>query len=174
MTAGPRITDVDKTTWLRFRDQVLALETELYEPARRDSPETLDRIARSPRGASVLAIDGGHVAGWCLGGPLEDFAHVGGVATDAHLGDSDTLYSADTLVAPGFQGHGLGRRLKSAQVDLARSLGYRRLTGRNRVGLAAAMWHINRSLGARTLAIVEGDYNDDLEPNRCIYYEIEL
>jgi hypothetical protein len=57
---------------------------------------------------------------------------------------------------------------------VAKTKGYRFISGRNRAVLAQRMWRLNRSLGARPLHIIEGDYQDNLTPDICIYYAIHL
>ncbi|MDP6140309.1 MAG: hypothetical protein QF734_09155 [Arenicellales bacterium] len=172
--SGMDIERLNKHNWARYRDQILAIEKNAYEAARRDEPRTLERIACNPAGVSLVATEGDQVTGFCLAGPLEDFSHVHGPNTDPTLSSRTTLYSADTCVASQWRGRGLGRQLKLAQLVQAAGAGYRIVSGRNRAGLAHAMWVLNRSLGARALHLIENDYADSLEPNLCIYYHITL
>ena len=166
--------NLDSGNWAHWHEAILDLETEAYEASRRDRPETLQKIICDPHGASLAAIDGDRLAGFCLGAPLELFAHVRGPAEDSGRGDMTVLYSADTCVSPTYRGKGVGRELKTRQLTLARSVGYQLIAGRNRAGLANAMWQLNRSLGARAVHIIEKDYGDGIEPDICIYYHIKL
>jgi predicted GNAT superfamily acetyltransferase len=165
---------LDDGNWAQWREAILELEAKAYEASRQDRPETLERIILDPRGVSLAAFDGGRLAGFCLGAPLERFAHVRGPAEDPGRGDSTVLYSADTCVSPAYRGKGVGRELKTRQLALARSAGYQLIAGRNRAGLANAMWQLNRSLGARAVHLIEKDYEDGIEPDICIYYHIKL
>jgi len=165
---------LDDGNWAQWREAILELEAKAYEASRQDRPETLERIILDPRGVSLAAFDGGRLAGFCLGAPLERFAHVRGPAEDPGRGDSTVLYSADTCVGPAYRGKGVGRELKTRQLALARSAGYQLIAGRNRAGLANAMWQLNRSLGARAVHLIEKDYEDGIEPDICIYYHIKL
>ncbi|HCX87413.1 MAG TPA: hypothetical protein DG761_05270 [Gammaproteobacteria bacterium] len=160
--------------WENWRSQILRLEAQVYEPSRQDTPETLERIICDEKGVSLAAIDGEQLAGFCLGAPLEAFAHVRGPAEDPLCGSGTVLYAADTLVDTAFRGQGIGRELKARQIDTARSAGFKQICGRNRAGLADAMWQLNVSLGARAVHIIEKDYKDGIEPDLCIYYRIPL
>ena len=150
------------------------IEGASYEPSRRDALGHLADLAAEPRGACHLATVGGEVAGFVLGAPLERFGHVAGVERDATLGQGLTLYSADLTVAPEHRGRGIARALKRAQLETARALRYRWVCGRNRVGLADAMWRLNVSLGARELYRIENAYPDGPPPRQAIYYRIAL
>lgn len=165
---------LDPGLWKRYRDQAIALEKSVYESARRDSVDRLDEIVLHARSVSVIALAGDAVAGFSLGAPLELFDDVNGVPTDPRFGRGDTLYAADTAVAPAHRRRGVARRLKQHQIETARAAGYAVIAGRVRVGLADAMWKLNRSLGARQVQYLANDYTDDLRPNDCIYYHIAL
>ena len=160
--------------WPRYRAAIETLEGAAYEPARRDSIEHLERVVLHPRGVSVLALADQAIAGFCLGAPLESFPTVSGVRSDPHFGAGDTVYSADTAVAAPFRGRGIARQIKAMQLTIAREEGYAFLAGRNRVGLADAMWKINRAFGAYQVQYLQNDYPDDIKPNACIYYHIRL
>lgn len=77
-------------------------------------------------------------------------------------------------VAARCRGLAIGRRLKGEQLTMARALGYGFCPGRNRVGLAAATWHINRAFGACGARYLRDGYDDELEPRHCIDYHIDL
>jgi ribosomal protein S18 acetylase RimI-like enzyme len=165
---------LDDKNWTLWGHQIIALESTVYEASRQDNPETLQDIICHPKSASLIAHDQSSVAGFCLGGPIELFPHVRGPSEDLTRGHFQTLYSADTCVAPIFQGRGIGRKLKLLQRTVAKTKGYRFISGRNRAVLAQRMWRLNRSLGARPIHIIEGDYQDNLTPDICIYYSIHL
>ena len=137
-------------------------------------PETLEKIVCNEKGVSLAAIDNKRLAGFCLGAPLEAFAHVRGPAEDPLRGSATVLYAADTLVDDDYRGQGIGRELKTRQINAAWSEGFRQVSGRNRAGLADTMWQLNSSLGARAVHIIEKDYQDGIEPDLCIYYRIAL
>jgi len=161
-------------SWCSYQSQIATIEETVYEPARRDELITLERIVCHAKSASVIALDGVKLVGFCIGSPLEEFSNVTGANTDANWGKQNTLYSADTAIHPDYHGRGIARQLKVRQLDRARELGFAFLSGRNREGLADAMWHINKTLGATVDQRLENDYNDDIQPNVCIYYKIDL
>ena len=165
---------LNAANWGHWRSQLLRLETQTYEPSRQDTPETLEKIICHEKGVSLAAINGVQLAGFCLGAPLEAFSHIRGPAEDSLRGSATVLYAADTLVDDEYRGQGIGRKLKAHQIDAARSEGFEQVSGRNRAGLADAMWRLNSSLGARAVHIIEKDYQDGIEPDLCIYYRIAL
>jgi len=165
---------LNTANWDHWRPQMLRLEARTYEPSRQDTPETLGKIVCNEKGVSLAAIDNKQLAGFCLGAPLEAFAHVRGPAEDPLRGSATVLYAADTLVDDDYRGQGIGRELKTRQIDAAWSEGFQQVSGRNRAGLADAMWQLNSSLGARAVHIIEKDYQDGIEPDLCIYYRIAL
>lgn len=148
---------------------VLALEAKVYEPARRDEEDTL-RKAFGPGGVAVVAeaIEGDRreLVGIALAAPADRMAHVGGVKDDPLRGE--TLYSLSITVDPDWQGHGIGRAMKIAQVEAARGvLGgdssprYRHVSGRNRIPDASAMARLNDSLGAYTVEVLDHQYEGE-------------
>lgn len=145
---------------------ILALEEEIYEPARRD-PEARLRLGFREGGVVVVAEEGDVVAGYAIGVPLERAAEIAGPDRDAALGRNDTMYTVALSVAPGRGKGGLGRRLKQALMREALALRtaegaprYRFIAGRTRVGLADAMAHINDSLGAHTMFVLAQQYGE--------------
>jgi len=92
----------------------MAIEVESYEATRRDSFAYFDTIVQMSRSASLLAIADRSVAGFCFGGPLEEFAQTGGVRSDPRWGRNDALYAADLTVAAPYRGLGVAQALKHA------------------------------------------------------------
>ena len=168
------LTRLDATLFAERAAEIERIEGASYEPSRRDALETLAELAREPEGACHLATVGDEVAGFILGAPLERFTRVPGVERDDTLGRSVTLYAADLTVTREHRRRGIARALKRAQLETARGLGYRCVSGRNRVGLADAMWRLNVSLGARELFRIDDAYPDGPPPRQAIYYRIAL
>jgi len=152
----------------------MQIEVESYEPIRRDSRTFLAEIVARPRSVCLVALANEQVMGFCFGAALESFPQVGGTQSDPSWGKENTVYAADLTVNPAFRAQGVATKLKSAQLHYARELGYVDLAGRNRVGLAQHMWHINQRLGAYQVQYLKNEYDDDLEPKDCIYYHIDL
>ena len=168
--APTRVRIADATEADVLVPRILELEAEAYEPARRDSEETLRR-AFADGGVAVVAEAevGGEwlVVGNALAAPLEHFSDVDGPNEDPHLGQHDTLYAMAQTVAEAYRGLGLGHTMKAAQIaraaELMRDRGaprYRHISGRNRVPDAAAMQRLNQRFGAYEVARYEGQYDD--------------
>jgi acetylornithine/succinyldiaminopimelate/putrescine aminotransferase/GNAT superfamily N-acetyltransferase len=153
--------------------RVLELEAEVYEPQRRETAEGLCAFLELPGFIGHLAFSAtGELAGFALGAALEGFENVDGCRADATWGSGQTLYSLEMLVSAEHRGQGIGRMLKSAQFDGARSAGFRFICGRNRVGGTHEMAPLNASLGAYTVARLGAQYG---EPDgETDYYRLSL
>ncbi|MHB2016435.1 MAG: aminotransferase class III-fold pyridoxal phosphate-dependent enzyme [Candidatus Xenobia bacterium] len=169
---GARIHVLTPQLWQQHRAGIVELENRVYEPARRDTVEWFEEILGMPRHIALVALQDGKVVGFSFAGPLDFVGRVRGPHEDPELGKGTTLYSADITVAPEMQGQGVGQRLKEAQLEQARRFGYHAVRSRNRVGKAAQMSLINRTLGAVEVHYYEDDYGDDHAP--CLYSSIPL
>jgi 4-aminobutyrate aminotransferase-like enzyme/predicted N-acetyltransferase YhbS len=161
------IREVEKDDWAG----IMALEQRAYEPARADSEEFLRAAAQA--GLGLVARDGENdeLLGFAFGAPLEYFPEVSGPDGDKYRGVGNTLYAADLTVSETARGRGVGRSLKTRQVEWARAHGYAFVTGRTKVGAADEMAGLNRSLGAYTATILKQQYEGDAQ---AIYYRIPL
>jgi 4-aminobutyrate aminotransferase-like enzyme len=167
--AGIDIHVLDKQTYPRFRERILQIQVEVYEPARQTPGEDFDRVFAAERPLAIVLEREQQIIGMALAGPLGQFQNVRGVSTDPARDDRRAAYMVDVTVTAPFRG-GLGRTLKQAIVLLALAQGYRSLHGRNRDRLARGMWTINLSLGAYVTDYLVDAY-DDSEPYRdCLYY----
>ena len=155
----------------RVLADVMLMEERVYEPARRDHPETLRLAFDDPDGIALVAElrDGDEwtLVATALGAPLERFREVGGPDRDPFQGMDNTLYSIALTVDPGFRGFGLGRKLKEALLEEARAMRrtdgmprYRHVAARNRLGKTDAMMRVNRLLGGYELYRLTGVYDD--------------
>lgn len=166
---------LDRDGWRKYANAIMSVEAASFLPSVRHTSEFLAAIVQDEKSASVVALLGDGVAGFCFGGPLESFPQKKGTRRDRNWGRHNTLYAADLAVAPDCRRQGLGLQLKEAQIRLAKELGYEFITGRNRVAVADAAWHINRALGAYQVQYLVDDYDDDgLGSRDCIYYQIDL
>ncbi|MBW2462205.1 MAG: aminotransferase class III-fold pyridoxal phosphate-dependent enzyme, partial [Deltaproteobacteria bacterium] len=163
--------------------KVLLMEERVYEPARRDKPETLAKAFEDPDGVALVAEakDGDEwvLVGSGLGAPLERFREVGGPDRDPMLGRDNSFYGIAITVDPSYRGFGVGKRLKVGMLAAAAEIKdtdgrarYRHATGRNRVAKTAAMMHVNASLGAYELFRVKGAYDDP--EAEAIYYRMPV
>lgn len=168
---------------------ILDIEYQVYEPARRTPPAEIKAALADAEGSVVIAEKGGkgdgdnvagaQLIGFAIGAPLEASHDVEGPDGDPMLGKKNTMYSVSVTVAPGYQGTGIGRRLKEMQLrdaagrtDASGQSRYAHVTGRNRVGRTANMTHLNRVFGAHVVSVLTGQYEDP--EGQAIYYRIPL
>ncbi len=174
---------VPHTEAMALLPAILDIEYQVYEPARRTPPAEIRAALEDGEGSVVIAekpAEGGpQLVGFALGAPLEHAAKVDGPTDDPMLGRGNTMYSVSVTVAPGFQGSGIGKKLKELQLRDARARvrsdgapRYQHVTGRNRVGRTAQMTHLNRVFGAHVVSILTGQYEDP--EGQAIYYRIPL
>ncbi len=152
--------------------RVLELEAQVYEPERRETAEGLRGFTGLEGFVGHLVWDSSdQLAGFSMGAALEGFPSVEGCPDDATWGQRVSLYSLEMLVCEKHRGQGIGRVLKSAQVDAARQAGFEFICGRNRVGGTAEMGPLNRSFGAYTVRRLVGQYGGEGETD---YYRLPL
>ena len=151
--------------------EVMALEQRAYEPARADSEEFLRATAAAGVGLVARDSETDELLGFMFGAPIEHYADVTGPDGDRRRGQGNTLYAADLTVSETARGRGVGRALKTAQVEWARANGYAFVVGRTRVGAAHEMAALNRSLGAYVAKIFDNQYEGDAQ---AAYYRIPL
>lgn len=176
--SGQNITEAQKDVWVKA---IMNLEASIFEPARRDSKETIEKafqeggIAITHWRSTLDDTPSSELMGYALAAPLERFENTDGPKDDAHMGKNDSVYSIALSVNPKAQGTGLGKQLKEMQLRLAMDMKagdgkprYTRLTGRNRVGLADQMGAVNELFAAKTLQVYENQYGEDASSR---YYE---
>ena len=159
---------------------VVALEASIYEPSRRDPIEKLRRAFSNPDGVVIEARSHADqsLLGFTMAVPLEAVPEVDGCQSDAHFGQSNTLYALSTTVSPTARGRGLGLVLKRALVraagDRRRADGsarYQWISGRNRVGATVAMMAINWQLGGDVVEVIGHQYEGSGE---AAYYRLPV
>ncbi len=151
--------------------EVMALEQAAYEAERADSEEFLRLTAAVGVGLVARDVENDELLGFAFAGPLEHFAEVSGPDQDPLRGTGECLYAADLTVSEAARGRGVGRSLKTAQVEWARRHGYRFICGRNKIGATDEMAGLNRSLGAYTAVVLDGQYDGR---SQAEYYRIPL
>lgn len=158
---------------------VEALQAAVYEPARQDTPNYFRGLLQAEGCVALVAEDEEGLVGLAIGAPVELWTDLDGPRQDSRRGHHDTLYSADTTIAPRGQGRGLGERLREAFISAAlaakRADGrprYAFITGRNQVGGADAMWALNQRYGAYVVATYAGQYSEPTAMAR--YYRLPL
>ncbi|MFO7565712.1 MAG: aminotransferase class III-fold pyridoxal phosphate-dependent enzyme [Enhygromyxa sp.] len=151
--------------------EVMALEQTTYEAARADSEEFLRKTAEVGVGLVARDSESDELLGFVFSGPIEHFAGVSGPDSDPLRGQGIALYAADLTVAESARGRGVGRSLKTAQIEWARRHGYRFVCGRNKIGATDEMAALNRSLGAFTAVVLDKQYDGH---SQAEYYRIPL
>ena len=171
---GMKAYQVSPLNYPHFRDRILQMQAEVYEPTRRTPPEEFDMLFASEKPLAIIVCQADKIAAMVFAGRLGLFRGLhNGIETDPFRDDPTVYYSMDLTVAEQFRG-GLGRLMKQAQVMLAIEHGLTGIHGRNRDRLAAGMWAINLSLGSYELQRLANDYDDDEQYRDCIYYRCPL
>ena len=180
---GARVVILDPREWDDYADKIVDIENATYEEGRRDSEDDLRRMVTGDGGVGVLLVRytdvGERVLGYAFGGPVEHYKS-DGPRDDPMNGRENTFYSANITVAPAARSTGLGRRLKSAQVqrvkEIRRGDGQQRymfMTGRNRLFFTREMAAINRNFGAYVVEHYRRDQYGD-RSGQALYYRIPL
>ncbi len=168
-----------------YRQQILDMQFEVYEPARQTPPEEFDAlfdkdklrfqgdpsIQRPP--LAIVVLENERIVSMAFAGPLDMFTCERGVSTDPYLEHPTTYYMLDLTVIESYRGK-LGRPMKNAITLLASQTGIHAIHGRNRDRLARGMWAINISLGSYELQHLPDDYPDNNQFRDCIYYRCPL
>ncbi len=168
------ISGLSVQNWTQFSGDILAIETAVYEPSRRDSEESLKRIVGLPRNICAVCCMGETPIGYTFGAPLEFFNDVKGTRDDPEWGKGTSLYSADIAVSPAFRQEQIGTMLKLYQIRHALSLGYEFVSSRNRITLASSMLRINQKFGAQIVTQVRNAYSDSLGHQDSLYMQLDL
>ena len=178
-----RVRSLEASEALALLPALLDMERDIYEPARRASPDEIQAAIDDVDGVSVIAEaragEGWELIGFALGTPLERVPALEGPDRDPMRGLNNSLYSVSLTVARAYQAHGVGRALKEAQLRAAAERRDARgeprflyVASRNRVGHTASMMHLNRAFGAHTVSVLTGQYEDP--EGQAIYCRIPL
>ncbi len=169
---APVVVDLTPEVWEEYRERIMALEHEIYEPERQDEESFLEAIVRDENQVCHLAMGpDGELAGFSFAAPLKNFKDVKGPDEDPEFGQGTTLYSADIGVSPRYRGIGLGVRLKRVQLAQAKKRGFHFVRSRNRLDATAAMMTINQSFGSREFGRYQGDYGGQAT---AVYWSIPV
>jgi hypothetical protein len=164
---------VDAKNYGQYREQILAMQQLVYEPARQTPAAEFDLLFESQQPLGIVLLEGDRIVAMNFAGRLALFTDERGVSTDPYLDDPTAYYSMDLTVVPDYRG-GLGRLMKCALSLLAIEKGVSAIHGRNRDRLARSMWAINLSLGSHELQHLKDDYPDEGPYRDCIYYRCPL
>lgn len=168
-----KIIEINPNNFLNYRNQIIDLEKNVYEPARQTDIEKFEHTVLHPNSLCLGVLDesnsNNQLVAIAFAGPLKLYPLERGVRNDPFFNDEETLYMLDLTCHPSAQGTGLGRMLKYTLQSMALSKGIKRIHGRNRDRLAGAMLSINLSLGSTELQYMKEDY-PDFETHRDVFY----
>lgn len=164
-----KLFEINAYNFLEYREAIIDLEKEVYEPARQTDIEKFEHTVLNKHSLSLGILKDQKLVGIAFAGPLKLYPFERGVRMDPHFNDDDSLYMLDVTIAPAFAGMGLGRSLKYALSVVAIAKGIKRIQGRNRDRLAGPMLTINLSLGAIEQNYMKEDY-PDYESHRDVFY----
>lgn len=163
--------EISVDNFLNYREEIIALQTKVYEPARQTDIEKFEHTVLNKNSIclGVLNKKNNKLMGIAFAGPLKLYPLERGVRMDPHFAKEDSLYMLDVTIDSSLQGSGLGKALKYALSAMALTKGIKRIQGRNRDRLAKAMININLSLGAIEQNYIREDY-PDFESHRDVFY----
>lgn len=165
-----QLIEISADNFLTYRQDIINLERKVYEPARQTDIEKFEHTVLNRHSLCLGILDNQkQLMGIAFAGPLKLYPLERGVRMDPNFHQEDSLYMLDVTVDPSLQGGGFGRSLKYALSAMALTKGIKRIQGRNRDRLAAAMININMSLGAIEQAYIHEDY-PDFENYRDVFY----
>lgn len=157
---GNKIERWNSNEIVEYADDVNALQSALYEEARRDDAEDFADWNKHDGGIFLASrsADGG-LHGISFAGKLKNFNNVALVSSDPERSNENAYYSADVSVHPKAQGHGLGMRLKVEQLLAIREQGGKLIRSRNRFPEAGTMSRLNRLLSSVHIKTNPNDYD---------------
>ena len=172
----PPITDaeicvLDRASYRDVRAKIVAIQSEVYEPARQTPGSDFDAVFDSALPLGIVVLQRGRLIGMAIAGSIDRFHHVEGIPEDPLAHDPETVYMVAVTVVTEFRG-GLGRLLKQALTLLATQRGVRWMVGRNRDRRARGMWAINLSLGAVQTQHLVDSYDDEAPDRDCLVYHL--
>lgn len=173
-STGAELIRITKNNFKEFKNDILNLQQEVYEPARQTSIELFEKAATHPSGIALAVKQNNALNGIVFAAPLSLFPLERGLRIDPYFNDENSLYMMDCTVSKSLQGMGIGKYLKYALSIIACEEGIERLQGRNRDKMAKGMLKINLSLGAFIQSYIKEDYPDFEKYRDVLYYSIPL
>jgi acetylornithine/succinyldiaminopimelate/putrescine aminotransferase len=172
---GLNLVFLNQDLYQKYRDQIIALEEEVYEPARQTSIENFDLlVSKEPNIAIALTDKDDKLIGISFAGKISLFPKDRGLRRCRHFNDPKSLYMLDTTICVAQQGAGLGKFLKYTLEMIGIEKGLNYIYGRNRDRLAGAMLGVNLSLGCIPEIYIEEDYPDDEDYRDVFIYRSPL
>ncbi|MFA6239224.1 MAG: aminotransferase class III-fold pyridoxal phosphate-dependent enzyme [Bacteriovorax sp.] len=166
-----KLIQISADNFLNYRQEIIDLQKKVYEPARQTDIEKFEHTVLNKNSICLGILSREKkLLGIAFAGPLKLYPLERGVRMDPHFNDEGSLYMLDVTIDTSLQRSGLGRSLKYALSAMALTKGIKRIQGRNRDRLAAAMININLSLGAIEQNYIPEDYPDFEDYRDVLYY----
>ena len=160
---------IDINNFIQFKEKIIELQKNTYEPTRQTSINLFEQTAKDANGIAIAVSNQDKLIGIAFTSPLKNFPLERGVRRDPSFSNPKCLYMLDTTVDKSSRGLGLGRSLKYALTAAAILKKYEKINGRNRDRIASSMLSINLSLGSYEIDYLKEDY-PDFEKFRDVYY----
>ncbi len=162
--------EIDQSNFKTYKDDILRLENEVYEPARQTDIKYFEETAKHKKSVCYGLKINDSLEAIIFAGPMELYPFERGLRRDPDFGKENSLYMLDTTVHHKYQNYGLGKFLKYILTAKAAQKDISYIKGRNRDRLAAGMLLINLSLGAYEQFYIEEDYPDQAPHRDVVYY----
>lgn len=172
--SGTGLTIVDKSNFSKFRQQIIDLQKEVYEPLRQTPIESFEKAINDPHALALVIENQGKLLAIAFSSRPKLQSSESAIVLDPYYNDEQTLYMIDVTVKPQSAVKVSGKEVKYALAALALAKGIARINGKNRDHLAAKMMTINVSLGALELFYRPEHYNDNLQGRDLFYYTTNL
>lgn len=165
---------VNKENFKEYKEQIIQIQKDIYEPTRQTSIERFEQCAHSEHGINLVLLKGKKIMAMAFASSALDHPLERGVRLDPEFNNPKNLYVIDTTVGKELQGQGIGRQMKYALNLMAKTGGKVSIKGRNRDQLASAMMLINLSLGSVEQNYIREDYPDFETHRDVIFYRNDL
>jgi len=106
--------------WEKIKDSIMRIENSAFEPGVRQSEYDIWTTFADKRDICLIVVDKktGEIVAYSMGAPLEDYSFL---KDDTHYGENDTIYIESTAVLPEYQNQGIGKLLKEAFIEQAKT-----------------------------------------------------
>lgn len=164
------LTEITHSNFAEYKNKIVALEKEVYEPARQTEIEKFEKTVTHKNSLSYALEKDGKILAISFAGPMKLYPLERGLRKDVNFENENCLYMLDTTASNNMQGKGLGTYLKNYLFLNGIEKNIKKINGRNRDHMARAMFSINLSLGAVLTDYMREDYPDFEQYRDVLYY----